>query len=247
MEKLKIEYVGIDSIKPYKNNAKEHPKEQIEQIKTSIEKFGMDDPIGVWNNEIVEGHGRLIACKELGMKEVPIIRLDHLTDEERKAYTLAHNKLTMNSDFDLDILNQELNSIVSINMEDFGFFNEILEELNEAIDETYTNKVKPPQYEITGEEPNINDLVNDFKVNELLKEIKESKVSDEQKEFLIKAAQRHLVFNYSNIAEYYAHQSKEMQELMEKLALVIIDIKDAIANGYVQLSGTLEEMITDEN
>jgi DNA modification methylase len=122
MEKLKIEYVNIDSIKPYKNNAKLHPQEQIEQIKKSIEKFGMDDPIGIWKDEIVEGHGRLIACKELGFEEIPIIRLDHLTDEERKAYTLAHNKLTMNSDFDIDILNDELmNSFDTIDMSDFGF------------------------------------------------------------------------------------------------------------------------------
>jgi site-specific DNA-methyltransferase (adenine-specific) len=119
---LKIEYVDINSIKPYKNNAKLHPKEQIEQIKKSIEEFGMDDPIGIWKDEIVEGHGRLIACKELGMETVPIIRLDHLTDEERKAYTLAHNKLTMNSDFDIDILNDELmNSFDTIDMSDFGF------------------------------------------------------------------------------------------------------------------------------
>ena len=113
--------MDLNSIKPYKNNAKTHPKEQIEQIKKSIEQFGMDDPIGVWNNEIVEGHGRLIACKELGYNEVPIIRLDHLTDEERKAYTLAHNKLTMNSDFDLDILNNEILSIDTIDMSEFGF------------------------------------------------------------------------------------------------------------------------------
>lgn len=121
MEKLKIEYVDINSIKPYKNNAKKHPQEQIEQIKKSIEQFGMDDPIGVWKDEIVEGHGRLIACKELGFDEIPIIRLDHLTDEERKAYTLAHNKLTMNSDFDIDILNEELASFETIDMGDFGF------------------------------------------------------------------------------------------------------------------------------
>ena len=121
MDKLKIEYVDINSIKPYKNNAKLHPKEQIEQIKKSIEQFGMDDPIGTWKGEIVEGHGRLIACKELGYTEVPIIRLDHLSDEERKAYTLAHNKLTMNSDFDIDILNDELDDILNIDMSDFGF------------------------------------------------------------------------------------------------------------------------------
>jgi len=118
---LKIEYVDINTIKPYKNNAKLHPEEQIEQIKKSIEMFGMDDPIGIWKNEIVEGHGRLIACKELGYTEVPIIRLDHLTDEERKAYTLAHNKLTMNSDFDLDILNEELADFDTIDMSEFGF------------------------------------------------------------------------------------------------------------------------------
>lgn len=119
--KLEIEYVDINSIKSYSKNAKLHPQEQIEQIKKSIEKFGMDDPIGIWKNEIVEGHGRLIACKELGYTEVPIIRLDHLTDEERKAYTLAHNKLTMNSDFDLDILNDELGNFETIDMSDFGF------------------------------------------------------------------------------------------------------------------------------
>ena len=121
MEKLRIEYVDINSIKPYKYNAKLHPQEQINQIKESIDKFGMDDPIGIWKDEIVEGHGRLLACKELGYTEVPIIRLDHLTDEERKAYTLIHNKLTMNSDFDIDILNQELIQIETIDMESFGF------------------------------------------------------------------------------------------------------------------------------
>lgn len=131
--KLKIEYVDINSIKPYENNAKQHPPEQIEQIKKSIEKFGMDDPIGVWNNEIVEGHGRLMACKELGYTEVPIIRLDHLTNEERKAYTLAHNKLTMNSDFDLEILNNELEDILNIDMSEFGFDLDLGEEENEDI------------------------------------------------------------------------------------------------------------------
>lgn len=120
MNKLKIEYVGVDTIKPYEKNAKLHPKEQIEQIKKSIEQFGMDDPIGIWKEEIVEGHGRLIACKELGMTEIPIIRLDHLTDEERKAYALAHNKLTMNSDFDFNMLDAELAEL-DIDMEQFGF------------------------------------------------------------------------------------------------------------------------------
>ena len=120
---MKIIKLNINDIKPYKNNAKIHTQEQIEQIKKSIEEFGMNDPIAVWGEEniIVEGHGRLEALKQLGYTEVECIRLDHLTDEERKAYTLAHNKLTMNTDFDFDILNSELEDIEDIDMSDFGF------------------------------------------------------------------------------------------------------------------------------
>lgn len=121
---LKIEYLPITELKPYANNAKLHPAEQIEQIKKSIEQFGMNDPIAIWkNNEIIEGHGRLIAATELGLEVVPVIRLDELTDEQRKAYALIHNKLTMNSDFDIDLLSMELDDISSINMQDFGFDN----------------------------------------------------------------------------------------------------------------------------
>ena len=118
---LKIEYIPIDELKEYENNAKLHPQEQIEQIKNSIKEFGMNDPIGIWkDNIIIEGHGRLMACKELGMTEVPIIRLDNLTDEQRKAYTLVHNQTTMNTGFDIDILNEELANI-DLDMSEFGF------------------------------------------------------------------------------------------------------------------------------
>ena len=108
---LKVEYVGIDTIKPYKRNAKTHPKEQIEQIKKSIQEFGNCDPIGVWHGEIVEGHGRYLALKELGEKTIPIIRLDELTDDQRKAYGLVHNQLTMNSPWDFEMLDLELPEI----------------------------------------------------------------------------------------------------------------------------------------
>lgn len=120
MDKQKVEYVSIDSIRPYERNAKLHPPEQIEQIKRSIERFGFRDPIGVWHDEIVEGHGRLVAAQELGFTEIPVIRLDDMTDEERRAYALAHNKLTMNSGFDTELLSEELDSL-SFDMTDFGF------------------------------------------------------------------------------------------------------------------------------
>lgn len=122
--KLKVEYYPIESIKPYENNAKIHTEEQIEQIVKSIKDFGMNDPIAIWSedNIIIEGHGRLMACKKLGMTEVPIIRLDDLTDEQRRAYTLIHNQTTMNTGFDIDILNEELGNL-DIDMSEFGFEN----------------------------------------------------------------------------------------------------------------------------
>ena len=119
---LRIEYLDKKSLKPYAKNAKIHTKEQIEQIKRSILEFGFNDPIAIWhNNEIVEGHGRLLAAMEMSeVKDIPVIRLDELTDEQRRAYMLVHNKLTMNTDFDLDLLKLELDDI-EIDMTDFGF------------------------------------------------------------------------------------------------------------------------------
>ena len=122
MEKLKVEYVPTDELVTYENNAKIHTGEQIEQIKKSIQEFGFNDPIAVWkDNVIIEGHGRLIAAKELGIDSVPIIRLDSLTDEQRRAYTIVHNKLTMNTGFDFDLLEQELQELQNTDMAKYGF------------------------------------------------------------------------------------------------------------------------------
>ena len=119
---MKIEKIIIDKIKPYENNAKLHPPEQIEQIIKSMLKFGNNDPISVdENNVIIEGHGRYKALKKLGFKEVEIIKLTHRDEQQKKAYLLAHNKLTMNTGFDFDTLNLELDSIVDFDMSDFGF------------------------------------------------------------------------------------------------------------------------------
>lgn len=123
MNKLKIEYLKKEELRPYANNAKIHTDEQVEQIKKSIEEFGFNDPIAIWHeNEVVEGHGRLLAVMQMDdIKEIPVIRLDNLTDEQRKAYTLVHNKLTMNTGFDFSKLEIELDGIADIDMEQFGF------------------------------------------------------------------------------------------------------------------------------
>ena len=119
--RLQIEYLAPEELRPYANNAKLHPDAQVEQIENSIRDFDFSDPIGIWGeNEVVEGHGRLLAALKLGLKEVPVIRLDHLTDEQRRAYALAHNQTTMTSGWDAERILEEMGRI-KIDMTQFGF------------------------------------------------------------------------------------------------------------------------------
>ena len=112
MKELKIINKNINDIKEYENNAKEHPQWQVDQIANSIQEFGFNDPIAInADNQIIEGHGRLLAAKKLGLIEIPCIVLDGLTEVQERAYIIAHNKTTMNTDFDLDRLQYELNAL----------------------------------------------------------------------------------------------------------------------------------------
>lgn len=143
---LKIEYMALDKLKPYEKNARKHQEADLSTIKASISEFGMSDPIGVWGkgNIIVEGHGRYLACKELGIDKVPVIHLDHLTDEQRRAYALAHNKTAEMSEWDFDLLCDELADILDIDMSDFGFdLSEDEEEETEVIEDEVPEEVEP--------------------------------------------------------------------------------------------------------
>lgn len=240
MENLKIEYIPVDSVKPYAKNARKHSESDVKAIESSIKEFGFSDPIGIWGKEniVVEGHGRLIAAKNLGMDIVPCIRLDHLSDEQRRAYALAHNKTAELSSWLDDILAKELDDLIDFDMSAFGFdFSS-----NDDGKNPYTPKVNIPQYEIQGDAPMLADLYDRQKTESFIDEINHSNVSEEEKKFLRYAAERHCVFNYANIAEYYVHATPEMQRLMEQSALVIIDFEDAIANGYVRLSNAMQEL-----
>ena len=238
----------VEEIKPYEKNPRFND-EAVKYVAKSIQEFGFKVPIIIdTNGTIVAGHTRYKASIELGLEEVPCIVADDLSEEQIKAFRLADNKVSEKAEWNEELLEEELSNILNIDMTDYGFILDF--DLNEVTEDEennpYTTTINIPQYEIRGEEPEINELVDKDKVEQLIKKIKASNVSDEQKDFLINAAQRHLTFNYSKIAEYYAHQDKEMQELMEDSALVIIDFDDAIKKGYIEFKQGLEEIMENE-
>ena len=110
---LKIEYVDVVKLKPYDKNTRKHEDYDVSQIAKSIERYGFNDPIGIWgkDNIIVEGHGRLLAAKKLGMDKVPCIRLDDLTDEQRREYAILHNKTAELSSWDFDLLAEDIGEL----------------------------------------------------------------------------------------------------------------------------------------
>lgn len=117
---LKIEYIAVEDLKPYEKNNKKHEDFDIGEIAKSISKYEMIDPVGIWgkDNTIVEGHGRVLACKQLGIDKVPCIRLDHLTDEQRREYAIVHNKSSELALYDFDNLADEL---ADLDLSDFDF------------------------------------------------------------------------------------------------------------------------------
>lgn len=118
-----------------------------------------------------------------------------------------------------------------------------IKEFPEEDEEVYSKKINAPKYEPKDDDPpKLSELVDKTKTNELLEEINQANIDNEIKDFLRLASQRHLVFDYSKIAEYYAHADKDLQELFEKSALVIIDFKNAMENGFVELTKYIMEI-----
>ena len=116
--KSKIEYIDIEKLIPYVNNARTHSDEQVAQIAASIHEFGFTNPVLISeDNSIIAGHGRVMAARKIGIEEVPCIRLSHLTEAQRKAYIIADNKLALNAGWDADILKFELQAIDSMDFD----------------------------------------------------------------------------------------------------------------------------------
>lgn len=231
-------------------NSRTHSDVQVTQIAASIKEFGFLNPIIVdGSNGVIAGHGRLLAAKKLGMEKVPTVEASHLTEAQKKAYVIADNKLALNAGWDEELLKAELDQLKELNFNislvgfDISELGKILNDDETNSNNPYTDKIITPKYEPTGEKPKIEELYDDTKAMDLIVSIQDSALNEKEKQFLMSAASRHIVFNYDKIANFYAHASKECQELMEKNALVIIDYNQAIENGFVNLSNKIDELV----
>jgi uncharacterized Fe-S cluster-containing radical SAM superfamily enzyme len=228
-------------------------------LKKSIEEFGFVQNV-VWNKQterVVGGHQRIKVLKDLGYKRVMVSIVD-IDENLEKALNVGLNNIE--GSWDMTKLQSLLSELVStdIDLDLTGFTDDEMESIlqwdspdfddvpDDDGEEKYTSKVDIPQYQMTGEKPEIEELTNIEKPQELLAKIESSDLSEDEKEFLRRASTRHINFNYKKIAEFYAHASKEMQTLMEQSALVIIDYEDAIKQGFIRLTSKLEEIRNDE-
>ena len=256
IQNSKIVIKSVKELVPYAKNSRKHSPSQIKKVSDSIKHFGFTNPVLVKpDGGIIAGHCRVLAAKKLGLKDVPCIELS-LNDQDARAYVIADNQLALVSEWDDDILKTELSdlSFENFDIELIGFDNDFLLDLNisseekseEGNDDSYTKKIEAPIYEIKGEKPKTEDLFDFKKAQELIDQINKTEIPEKEKQFLRFAAYRHIVFNYESIAEYYAHAPKDLQQLMENSALVIIDFDKAIENGFVKMSKHIAEAYGEE-
>lgn len=239
------------------NNARTHNEASKAAIRASLLRFGQVEPLVVrkGTNVVVGGNGRMSVMKSIGWKEADVREVS-LTDSEARALSIALNRSGELAAWDEEALMEnirELKNASDFNLEemtalDLGgiTFEEMLDKQDRDDASLYTRDIHLPIYEPKGEKPNVDELANAVKTEQLVSEINDSEIPDDVKAFLRSAAERHTVFDFRKIAEFYAHADMETQELMEKSGLVIIDYKKAIEYGFVKLTKKMSKLVQHE-
>jgi hypothetical protein len=232
--------VNINEIKPNPNNPRVIKDDKFKKLVKSIKDFPdmlNKRPLICFTDIdnkycVLGGNMRLKACKQIGLKEIPIIIADDWSEEQKAEFLIKDNVGFGEWIWEDLTTNWNIEKLTNWGLD--------VPKIKDS--EQYTTKINSPIYEPKGPKPLLNELFDITKYNDLLNEINNSKLSNEEKEFLKIASTRHIVFNYKNIAEYYAHSEKETQNQFENNALVIIDYDKAIELGFVKLFSTLENL-----
>lgn len=251
----RIEQWPVAKLVPYARNARTHSAAQVAQLAASIREWGWTTPVLVSpDGGLIAGHGRLLAAQQLGLETVPVVVAEGWSEAKRRAYVIADNQLAQNAEWDSELLALELGELgdLGFDLDLTGFSDEEIKGVSdeagpETLDgETYTTKIKAPIYEIKGEKPKVEELFDNLKTLELVREIDAAALPADVSAFLRLAAERHTVFNFRSIAEFYAHADAKTQALFGRSALVIIDFDQAIENGFVHLTERLGKLADAE-
>jgi hypothetical protein len=234
-------------------NARKHDEKNIDSIIASLRRFGQQKPIVIDASSVVRaGNGTLEAAKRLGWDSIECVKTS-LKGSDAIAYAIADNRTAELAEWDSDILAAQLSGLLTDDEElalAAGFTPEEVEamlalaedEQSSPSDETYTAKIVAPIYEPKGECPRVSDLFDHSKTTTLIKGIKAAKLPAETEAFLLLAAERHTSFHFRNIAEFYCHATPEVQDLMERSGLIIIDFDKAIEYGFVHMTERLGQL-----
>lgn len=237
-------------------NWRTHPKFQQDALANILDKVGWVQQVIVnkRTGHLIDGHLRTSLAVQRKESEIPVTYVD--LDEAEEALILATlDPLAALAETDteqLQALLAKIDTVEEQSSEIQQLLTKLVEDdpviLPEPVVETknvYTTKVHSPVYTPTGECPEVYELTNTERYRTLLEDINKADIPEEVRVFLRLAATRHIVFDYRNIAEFYAHADKHIQKLMEDSALVIIDFNRAIELGYVKLSSWIEQLIAE--
>lgn len=254
----KIVMVAADKLKPYAKNARKHSEPQIEALALVIQDSGFTTPLLIDEKfNVIAGHGRLLAGKKIGMTEFPCIPLSKLSKAQIKALRLSDNALAARSTWDADLVRIEVDELTreGFDLSLLGFdgaelasliLGEESENAPRGDADIYSQKIDGLIYSPKGETYRASDLYDNAKAETLTAAISSADLPEDVRRFLIHAAQRHTVFNFHRIAEFYANAPAATQRLMEDSALVIIDFDRAIENGFVSLTDKLGALASAE-
>lgn len=236
------ERVELSALRENPDNPQTVTEEEFGKLRDSMRRihgFLRTRPLLVEEDGTIKcGNKRFRTLVRNGVLVVPadyVRRLSDYTPEEVREFILQDNLQRGDWDVDKLLAQYSADELKALG----GGFDELIAEFAAKGAESefeYSSKIEAPQYNITGDNPELDDLYDTEKADALAKEIDEADVPKKVKAFLKVAAMRHVVFNFRNIAEYYAHADAKVQRLMEKSALVIIDFEDAIRNGFVVVS-----------
>jgi hypothetical protein len=242
----KIQAIAIGQLKTHPDNPRFIKDEKFKKLLKSLQQFPdmmQVRPLIVTNELVIlGGNMRYQAMIELGWESTPVIKVNWSLDQQ-KEFIIKDN--VSYGEWDYDVLANEWEAK---ELNDWGVDVWSADELKSTDElkrdaQGYSREIKSPHYEPKQPlPPNLFELYNRDKTDRLIEKINDSDIPENVKDFLRIAALRHVVFSYEKIAEYYAHASVGVQELMEESALIVIDYDKAIENGYVRLGEKMRAM-----